>query len=178
MEGVPNKIRQACRRPVHQEVIKVKDNAHFKKSHFLQYTGETIYPPWNLRIAPENGWLEEYISFLDSPHFQGRTVSFGEGKGSSESNLPRNGVRSFDGDASMVKWWYYSMMLSDSQSPVMLILVAQTVGVIKQKSFFQGSLYYQPPTMHYFSANHSKWPAITQNDQQITQNDLDSPQFG
>ena len=41
----------------------------------------------------------------------------------------------------------------------------------QKKCFFQGSLYYQPPTIHYYRQITQNDQQITQNDQQITQND-------
>ena len=39
-----------------------------------------MYPPWNQRIAPENGWLENEISFWDGL-FSGAMLVFGRGLG-------------------------------------------------------------------------------------------------
>ncbi len=63
--------------------------------------------PWNMRYsytlpetneyAPENQWLEDDISFWDPVYFQGRTVSFREGKKHVTTISPANSPTTVDG---------------------------------------------------------------------------------
>ena len=50
------------------------------ESTTLRYQFPVTLPETNSKIAPENGWLEDFlVSFWDRPIFIWQTVRFGEG---------------------------------------------------------------------------------------------------
>ena len=123
------KIRNfsACRRPDHQQVIKEKDNAHFKKSHFLiqlrrkEFTSEMVL----IWIKPSNSKCETSdllmvtqpvmlfsevmpLWFFDEPSLGGGFNPL-EKKKCQNGNLPQIGVKikkfwNHHLDKALLKW--------------------------------------------------------------------------